>query len=120
MRSAAGLSTPSIHIKPISGRSTGCVPCLSNLQGWVGQRASNFLVRNTKMDVREIVAEWLTEQGYDGLYDPGGCGCLLDDLMPCKYPSAQCRAGYKTACPGGDECEWGGKCGFHVGPVKKE
>ena len=72
------------------------------------------------MNIREIVAEWLVEHGYDGLYDPGECGCLLDDLMPCDYPSTQCQAGYKIACSGGDECEWGGECGFHVGPVKEQ
>ena len=33
-------------------------------------------------DVREILTEWLTGNGYDGL-TCDACGCGLNDLCPC-------------------------------------
>ncbi len=37
------------------------------------------------MTVKEIVAKWLKENGYDGLCDYGeGCVCYLNDFMPCS------------------------------------
>jgi len=51
------------------------------------------------MNIKQIVEAWLKANGYGGLcntdccYD--GCGCLLDDLMPCDYASQHCQAGYK-------------------------
>jgi hypothetical protein len=58
------------------------------------------------MNIRKIVEAWLKADGYDGLCDLDcdyeGCGCLLDDLMPCDEPSPEnCRAGYKGP-PGPD------------------
>ena len=45
--------------------------------------------------VEEIVRDWLIEHGFDGLFDGKGCGCHVDDLMPCREPgSVICRAGY--------------------------
>jgi len=46
--------------------------------------------------VRDIVAGWLKSQGYDGLCDPGICGCHLDDLMPCggDFSVPHCVPGY--------------------------
>ena len=76
--------------------------------------------KKKEMNFREIVTKWLRENGYDGLCEPGVCGCLLDDLMPCDLPSQNCQAGYRISCPGEEECEWGGKCSFHVGPNKEE
>ncbi|MDR1911664.1 MAG: hypothetical protein LBQ52_04880 [Helicobacteraceae bacterium] len=47
------------------------------------------------MNVKEMVEKWLTDNGYDGLYnndfdadDP--CGCGLDDLICCDFPSVEC------------------------------
>jgi len=46
------------------------------------------------MNAREILIEWLTEHGYDGLVMPGECGCGLDDLVCCDEDSGQCEAAY--------------------------
>lgn len=38
--------------------------------------------------VRDIIREWLTANGYDGLWneevDGMPCGCGVDDFMPCS------------------------------------
>lgn len=45
--------------------------------------------------VRSILADWLRANGYDGLItDGGGCGCGVDDLMPCGEPAPSCRPAY--------------------------
>jgi hypothetical protein len=47
------------------------------------------------MNVKEIVAEYLSANGYGGLrYDE--CGCYDDDLMPCVEQCDQCEAAYKV------------------------
>lgn len=70
------------------------------------------------LTVRVIVAAWLTEHGYAGLYDDGhdwdGCGCTLDDLMPCEGGCEGCRPGYVHE--GRDD----GDVVFYVGPAKPE
>lgn len=38
--------------------------------------------------IREIVVMWLKDNGYDGLYENGECGCKISDLMPCGSESA--------------------------------
>jgi len=54
-------------------------------------------------NVREIVAAWLRQHGYDGLCVPyQECGCILDDLMPCDAPTADCLPGYHWP-PGEDD-----------------
>ena len=56
------------------------------------------------MTVREIMAIWLQEHGYDGLcaYE---CGCKVDDLMPCTDGGQECEPGHITACD--CDSEWG-------------
>ena len=50
------------------------------------------------MNVREIVKQWLRQQGYDGLYHPSlECGCQVGDLMPCDEACETCRPGYRRA-----------------------
>ena len=47
--------------------------------------------------VKEIVAEYLTANGFDGLFnDPANCGCQISDLMPCGQAYCSCEAGYKA------------------------
>jgi len=50
--------------------------------------------------VKEIVKEWLKQNGYEGLcngdYD---CGCTLDTLMECGEVSEWCEAAHKGKPP---------------------
>jgi len=57
-----------------------------------------------KMDVREIAEAYLAANGFDGLFYPGKCGCLLSDLMPCGNDPTDCMAGYKL--PGNEEFDF--------------
>ena len=45
--------------------------------------------------LRELVTDWLRANGYDGLAGDG-CGCGLDDLMPCDSPCCDCVAGHRV------------------------
>ena len=48
------------------------------------------------MKVKEILAEWLENHGYDGLYDHHKeCCCSIDDLMPCEDCPDQCVADHQ-------------------------
>ena len=61
------------------------------------------------MNLREIVKNWLKENGYEGLAGDN-CGCELDDLMPCEQPGIECQPGYKNICPGADKCDHSEEC----------
>lgn len=62
------------------------------------------------MEIREIVKDWLEENGYTGLCDTyGECACTLDDLMFCDCPAITCKAGYITEEIGDD-----GEKGFRI------
>ena len=51
------------------------------------------------MTVKDIVIKALKDQGYDGLYTPGECGCEIDDLAPCDSTAVlYCQSGYKRLC----------------------
>ena len=51
------------------------------------------------MTVQEIVEKWLADNGYGGLVNDSGCGCNLDDFMPCGGDSVTaCEAAYKYKC----------------------
>lgn len=59
------------------------------------------------MSVKEIVADYLKANGYDGLYNGDAeCGCDLDDLMPCEGNPCCCQPGYKVGCGGCEEYNW--------------
>ena len=51
------------------------------------------------MNVRQIITDYLTANGYDGLTGDE-CGCLLGGLAPCCDDSCgdclDCEPGYKT------------------------
>jgi hypothetical protein len=50
------------------------------------------------MNLREIVAEYLIKNGYDGLFSDSECACKNEDLFPCDNPAYDCQAGYLTPC----------------------
>lgn len=58
--------------------------------------------------VKEIVADYLKANGYDGIFnETAHCACDLDDLMPCWHNNAdECEPGYKVKCGGCDEYSW--------------
>ncbi len=45
------------------------------------------------MNIKQIVEERLRKDAYDGLCCDG-CGCRVDDLMPCGDPVMECRPGH--------------------------
>ncbi len=61
------------------------------------------------VDVRRIVALYLEEHEFDGIYADGECACRMPDLMPCDGSAADCKPGYLLPCDCGDH-EW------HIGP----
>lgn len=61
------------------------------------------------MDVKQIIKKWLADNGYDGLCG-FGCGCGLDDLMPCSGCDC-CQPAYKVICE---------KCGQELYQLTKE
>ena len=71
-------------------------------------------------DAKEIVASWLRENGYDGLYSPmGECACEVGDLAPCCEDLSGCKPGYKGPCDP-NTCEIDGRCDWHICPDKPE
>lgn len=74
-----------------------------------------------RLAVKGIVAAHLLAHGHDGLAHPTagcGCGCLVDNLMPCDESADRCVPGRKVACDG--SCEWGPGCEWHVVPAEEE
>ena len=53
--------------------------------------------------VRDIVSAELRRQGFDGLYNEDeGCGCSLDELMPCENSIGGiggCKPALERVCP---------------------
>ncbi len=58
------------------------------------------------MKVIDIVKKYLAENGYDGLCQPGVCGCVIEDLAPCSEMNEDCEAGYKGPCRCGEGCDF--------------
>ena len=58
-------------------------------------------------DVNDIVADYLTKNGYDGLFSFSECACLIDDLAPCGDIQGDCIPGYRGPCGCGDHA-------FHI------
>ena len=78
------------------------------------------------MSVKDIVKEFLTKNGYDGLcYE--GCGCPKDDLMPCSGNAGICFPAYAHTkkecadCGDKDDCyDYNGiEIIYCVKPLKK-
>ena len=72
------------------------------------------------MAIKEIVEQYLKDNGYDGLWNPDvNCGCAVDDLFPCSGDNGgiiDCEPGYRVPCDG--NCDWGGECEFHIVPKR--
>lgn len=62
------------------------------------------------MTIKEIVTKYLKDNGFDGLFNEGQCGCELSDLMPCDEPQPDCAPGFKLPCP--EDC---GDHDWHIG-----
>lgn len=57
------------------------------------------------MNGRQILAAWLKDHGFDGLFNSDvPCGCLVADLMPCGGCPDECHSGYRVDCKRKD-CE---------------
>lgn len=54
------------------------------------------------MEVSNIVSKYLLDNGYDGLCNDG-CGCFLDDFMPCGNCHNDCVPGYEGKFEDGDK-----------------
>jgi len=71
------------------------------------------------MTLIELIKDSLKQNGYDGLFNPGGCDCKLDDLCPCDDPGLICKGGVLQT--GDDDhcenCEGTDTCDFHIGPT---
>jgi hypothetical protein len=52
-------------------------------------------MRVIHMSLIEIVESGLKAAGFDGLVNPGTCGCLIGDLSPGTCISESCEGGYK-------------------------
>ena len=64
--------------------------------------------------VKDILAEYLVKNDYDGLCADGAdCGCLLSDLMPCQGEGIEhCQPAWRVDCDGKD-CD-NDICDFHM------
>lgn len=51
------------------------------------------------MNVRTIITKYLEDNGFDGLCCDG-CGCGLDDLIPCSGDALECKPAKRYACDG--------------------
>jgi len=69
--------------------------------------------------VRDIIKQYLQENGYDGLagYE---CGCEISDLFPCSCSDSmpECEPGHKVPCDP-EQCPADGDCPWHMEPGKK-
>jgi hypothetical protein len=67
------------------------------------------------MNVKQIVKQYLTENGYDGLRNGFGCGCRKSNLFLCNYSTDHCLPGYIK----GRKDEFGNKT-WAIVPKKEE
>lgn len=54
------------------------------------------------MTCKEIIENYLRENGFDGLVNTDlPCGCDVDSLFPCECEGYDCQPAYKKVC---EEC----------------
>jgi hypothetical protein len=62
------------------------------------------------MTVEEIVKKFLTDNGFDGLFNvDGDCACPTNFLAPCGEISNNCEPGYRV-----EGCTCGQGCDYHI------
>jgi hypothetical protein len=69
------------------------------------------------MNVHDVLAEYLTEHGFDGLRNAdGGCACELADLFPCYCNDGMmdCQPSYKHEC---NTCQSQDTCAVDDSPM---
>ena len=68
------------------------------------------------MRLKEIIQEYLTKHGYDGLYNAEcECACENDDLFPCDGNISNCYPGYYIPK---DDPEYDSYYDYMIGPHK--
>lgn len=72
-----------------------------------------------KKTVRDIITDYLTSNGYDGLCSEN-CGCGIDCLAPCGNIRMNCQPAYKQICTECGDCDHGEKGEPCYKPVKAE
>jgi len=70
-----------------------------------------FTNKPKTLSMREHMAIWLKDQGYDGVYCDE-CVCFLDNLAPCSDCMCECMPGYKV------KVEFGGELVDGISSVK--
>lgn len=65
----------------------------------------------TGITLKELVAQYLKEHGFSGLFLNGECACVLPNLMPCDSPCLRCEPGHHVSC---DPRTCADGCDFHV------
>ena len=50
------------------------------------------------MNAKEILVNYLKENEFEGLVDPGECGCGIDDLAPCGGCFLDCQPAKSRKC----------------------
>ena len=65
------------------------------------------------MTVNKILEDYLKANGFDGLFYPGECSCVIGDLQPCGLTMLDCEPGNKMPCKCGQACD------FDIGILKK-
>ena len=63
-------------------------------------------ITTDNLSIRALVAQCLSDKGYDGLWNDCDCACRLDDLMPCSAFCGDCRPGYLQPHGGDPETEF--------------
>jgi len=62
------------------------------------------------MTGKEIIKQYLIDNKFDGLFNPGNCSCSIEDLGECFESMVDCEAGVFIEC--------GVEGGYNIG-VKK-
>jgi hypothetical protein len=59
--------------------------------------APGICVKESDVNVKDILSQWLKQNGYDGLIsDIGDCTCGVDDIACCGEPLVFCVATKKA------------------------